>query len=50
MNSSMLGKNLRITGALLFLCAPSFAQQTSQSFATVDAAFKKSRSQLVASL
>ena len=38
-----LPKTLRITYALLFLCALSFAQQTTQPFASVDAAFKKSR-------
>jgi TonB family protein len=39
----MLDKNLRITCALFFLCLVSFAQQTPPPFATVDAAFKKSR-------
>lgn len=39
----MLAKGLRITCALLFLCTLSFAQEISPPFASVDAAFKKSR-------
>ena len=43
MNSNTLNKSLQIAFALLSLCAVSFTQQAPQSFATVDAAFKKSR-------
>jgi TonB family protein len=41
--TNTLHKALRITCALLFLCALSFAQEISSPFASVDAAFKRSR-------
>ena len=41
--TNALRKALQIACTLLFLCALSFAQQTQQPFANVDAAFKKSR-------
>jgi TonB family protein len=41
--TTKLHKAVRITRALLFLCALSFAQEISRPFAHVDAAFKKSR-------
>ena len=43
MNLIALRQHSRITLMLLLLCAVAFAQQSSQPFATVDAAFKKSR-------
>lgn len=38
-----LDKNLRIACVLIFLCTLAFAQDNSQPFANVDAAFKKNR-------
>jgi len=43
MNINALHKTLGVAYILLFLCALSFAQESPQPFATVDAAFKKSR-------
>jgi TonB family protein len=43
MKTNTLHKALRIACTMFFLCLPLFAQETPQPFASVDAAFKKSR-------